>query len=619
MRLEGIHSADSWGLLLDAMPLGAAVYRADGELLRANDRFGAAEELLEQDWRSSEAWRSLGLFEAARIALADDETRTLEQPFRTREGKLVWMHLSFSTMRLQGEGHLLVLAWDTTAQMEAEEELRSAEAFHLDLLQRQGEALGVVDADEIFLFTNPLAEQIFGVGPGELVGRSLLDFVPPVELDRLREETRLRAQGVDSTYEMQIRRPEGEIRHIMVTATRRTVNAEAPLQIIGLFRDITEQKQVEAERVALERQVQHAQKMESLGHLAGGVAHDINNVLGAILGLAEVHRMDASPGSPLERGLETIIRACSRGGSLVRRLLGFARQRLPEEHDLDLNMLVQDQIALLERTTLHRVKLLADLCPGALPIRGDASALSHALVNLCVNALDAMEPGGTLTIRTREIEGEALLEVTDTGCGMSPELQEKVFDPFFTTKGDRGGTGLGLSLVFSTVKAHRGRIELQSLVGEGTTVSIRLPKVEFEVSPETATAQAEAEAGARNLLVIEDDELVREMMSQLLESLGHCAILSDSGEGGLGFLAGGLEVDAVILDINMPGLGGKATLQKLRETYPELPVFLVTGRADQQALELAQSHAHVHLLAKPFGRDDLGSALRTTLRAEVPR
>lgn len=614
MHLEASIPSVPWSTLLEALPLGAAVFRPEGACLLENGALEAARDLLRQDWRQSESWQTLGLADAAREALATGGPRALEVALESPSGARQWLSFTFSVLPIEGQSYLLVLGADATARVHVEGELRSSEAIHRDLLQRQGIALGLVDDQEVFLLVNPLAEEIFGVPEGQLVGRSILEFLTPEEAERIQAETKLRAQGVDSTYEMQIVRPDGETRHLMVTATRRSRSSEGPLQVIGLFRDTTAQKRLEAERGQLERQVYQTQKLESLGQLAGGVAHDINNVLGAILGMAEVSRMMQPEDSELGRNLDTIIRACNRGGSLVRRLLGFARQTLPVEDALDLNLLVHEQVALLERTTLSRVKLVLDQAPGPLPVRGDASALGHALVNLCVNALDAMAPGGTLTLRTRLAPGsEALLEVIDDGCGMSAELQEKVFDPFFTTKGDRGGTGLGLSLVFSTVKAHRGRIQLESEEGKGTTVSIWLP---LEVAPMESGASAGSPAGstpALRLLVVDDDELIRETLTELLASLGHGAAMVESGEAGLEALETGLQVDAVILDINMPGMGGGGTLERLRARHPELPVLLATGRVDQHALDLVRDHAKVFLLPKPFGIAEVQSAILEAL------
>jgi signal transduction histidine kinase len=236
-------------------------------------------------------------------------------------------------------------------------------------------------------------------------------------------------------------------------------------RILVTFVDISERKIAE-----------QAQKMESLGLLAGGVAHDMNNVLGAILGLASANLESQTAGSNIRRAFETIIQATERGRNVVQNLLSYARQVPAETRELDVNQLLRDVVALLEYSALSRIRLQMDLAEDLQPIRGDASALSHAFMNLCVNAVDAMPGGGHLTLRTKNLEwGLISVEAEDTGCGMTKEVLERALKPFFTTKGPGKGTGLGLSMVQSTVKAHKGRMEIQSEPGRGTRILMTFP------------------------------------------------------------------------------------------------------------------------------------------------
>ncbi|WP_243303573.1 PAS domain S-box protein [Geothrix oryzisoli] len=377
---------------------------------------------------------------------------------------------------------------------------------------------------------------------------------------------------------------------------------------ISLVWDVTERKLMENEQRRLESQLQQAQKMESLGILAGGVAHDMNNVLGAILGLASAHIEDQPEGSPQHQAFETIIRAAERGGKMVKGLLSFARLSPAEEHELDVNAILQEEVRLLERTTLSRVRLEMDLATDLHPIRGDASALAHAFMNLCVNAVDAMPEPGTLTLSTRNLDG-GWIEVTvkDTGIGMTKETLEKALDPFFTTKEQGKGTGLGLTMVYSTVKAHHGQVEIQSRPGLGTTVTMRFPTCADPArqSEQAAAPGTQAIVGSRHVLLVDDDELIRSSVQAILEALGHSVSTASSGEEALEKLAAGLEPEAVILDMNMPGLGGAGTLPGLRALRPTLPVLVVTGRADQHVMDLIGAHPFVSLLPKPFTMKDL--------------
>jgi len=384
---------------------------------------------------------------------------------------------------------------------------------------------------------------------------------------------------------------------------------------VSMAADVTDRRRAEAEKARLQAQLQHAQKMESLGSLAGGVAHDMNNVLGAILGLASAH-VDGQPaGSPARQAFATIIKAAQRGGKMVNGLLSLARQNPAEERELDLNGILREDVHLLERTTLARVHLDLDLAPDLLPIRGDASALAHAVMNLCLNAVDAMEGQGTLKLRTRNAgPAQVELRVEDTGCGMPPEVLSKALDPFFTTKDQGKGTGLGLSIVYSTVKAHRGELEIQSTPSVGTAVILRLPASEPNAGgrPEEGAAAAHREPGRQGtlkVLLIDDDDLIQSSTGAIMDLLGHQTTIAGSGEEALDLLRQGLAPDIVILDMNMPGWGGAGTLPRLRERLPSVPVLLATGRADQTALDLVEAHAKVILLAKPFNLAELQAHL----------
>ncbi len=373
--------------------------------------------------------------------------------------------------------------------------------------------------------------------------------------------------------------------------------------LLAFHRDISQRRQDEAEKAELQAQLLHAQKMESLGSLAGGVAHDMNNVLGAILGLASIHMETQPPGSPVYRAFGTIIQASERGGTMLKSLLRFARQSPAECLELNLNALIHEEARLLERTTLCRVRLVRELTPDLRPMLGDANALSHAIMNLCVNAVDAMPENGTLTLRTRNLGADWVeVEVEDTGTGMPKEVLAKALDPVFTTTEVGKGTGLGLSIVYSTVKSHQGQMQLRSEPGQGTRISLRFPAC-HAAAPLPAQPESGAEPTTRRplrVLLVDDDELVQSSVQLMLQALGHEVAVSTSGEEALGWLEDCAAPDLVILDLNMPGLSGANTLVRLRAQHPELPVLLSTGRADQVALDLAEAHPHVSLLPKPF-------------------
>jgi CheY-like chemotaxis protein/anti-sigma regulatory factor (Ser/Thr protein kinase) len=311
--------------------------------------------------------------------------------------------------------------------------------------------------------------------------------------------------------------------------------------------------------------------------------------------------------------METIATACLRGREVVKGLLYLARKDMDTTGPVDLNRLVRDLLLLLEATTLKQVRVRTDLEEPLEPIQGDAGALSHALMNICVNAVDAMPGGGTLTLQTRcSRPGRVEVRVRDTGEGMSPEVLQRAADPFFTTKPLGKGTGMGLAMVYGAMKAHGGTLEIHSQEGQGTEVVLDFPVQGG--APETAPEQGPAEAGAGpgplRILLVDDDELIRQSIPALLEALGHPVASAAGGQEALDLLAAGQGVDLVVLDMRMPGMGGAETLARLRGLRPELPVLLATGHSDRDLAGLLERYPRVDWIQKPFTlaeiRDKLG-------------
>jgi signal transduction histidine kinase len=368
---------------------------------------------------------------------------------------------------------------------------------------------------------------------------------------------------------------------------------------------ITDRKKSEEQQRLLQAQLLQAQKLDSLGSLAGGVAHDMNNVLGAVLAIASYHLEVQPPGGAVYRAFDTIAKAATRGGEMVRNLLNFARQTPARTQRVDLNGLVRDVIQLLERTTLAKVRLEAGLEEGLAPVLGDPGALANAIMNLAVNGVDAMDGGGTLRLRTRSLaDGWVEILVEDTGAGMTADILHKALDPYFTTKETGKGTGLGLAMVYGTVKAHGGLLDIQSEPGRGTRVSLRFPGAgpdSLEDPEPPAGGPALARPGrSLAVLLVDDDPDVNASLCDLMHLLGHRPESVASGEDALARLDRGSEPDVVFLDLNMPGLGGRGTLPRLRERRPDTPVVLVTGKADPSALDLTRTYRRVTLLPKPF-------------------
>ena len=538
--------------------------------------------------------------------LAGQEIEPFEHRLLRKDGALRWVS-DTCILSKDASGQLLAydgVVQDITPRKQAEEALRESEARFRGLLQSV-DFVGVQSygPDGTTQYWNQASERIYGYTAEEAIGKNLLDLVIPPEM---REEV---SQAMRRMWQSGETIPSSELSLLRKDGSRVSVySSHALVQVPGHPPEMFCMDVDLSDRRRLEAQLHQAQKMESLGILASGVAHDMNNVLGAILGLASVHLEVQPPDSPAHRAFATITKACTRGGNLIRSLLGFARQGLAEEKDLDLNALVRDEVRLLERTTLARVSLAMDLAPDLRTTRGDASALTHVLMNLCVNAVDAMSDRGTLTFRTRNVGSDWIeVQVEDTGSGMPQEVLEKAMDPFFTTKAQGKGTGLGLSIAHSTVMAHHGQMEILSEPGRGTRVLLRFPAYEARVqAPEVAAPTQQGITGVGlQVLLIDDDELIQSSMKAILEILGHSVVTYPSGEQALAWLDTGLEPDVVILDMNMPGMGGPETLRRLRLLRPSIPVLLATGRIDQAALDLVTAHSRVTLLPKPFGMKEL--------------
>jgi PAS domain S-box-containing protein len=475
--------------------------------------------------------------------------------------------------------------------------------------------------DGVYLDVNEGFTRVTGYTIDEIRGRSPVEEDLGVWVhneDRNRMVEGLQSHGEVVGLEAPFRRKDGSIFIGLMSA--KFLEMDSEVCVISSTHDISPIKEAEEERRVLEAQLHQVQKQESLGALAGGVAHDMNNVMGAILSLASAHRAEMDSQDPMAASFDTIIQACMRGRGVVRSLLYFARKDLEDVSPLDLNALVLEVIQLLSHTTLQRLNLETSLQEGLWTVQGDSGALSHAIMNLCVNAMDAMPGRGTLLLKTENLpEGRVQLTVTDDGEGMSAEVQEKAMEPFFTTKPTGKGTGLGLAMVFGTVKAHGGTLEIRSRLGEGTSVLMAFPG-----GPAVQAASAsewpapKALPPALDILLVDDDELILASVAPMLELCGHKVRCADGGLKALEILQkgprvqggpGGGAADLVILDLNMPGMTGSETLVRILEWNPGQPVLLASGYIDGDVGELMAGHPTVSFIQKPFSLPELQARL----------
>jgi signal transduction histidine kinase/ActR/RegA family two-component response regulator len=458
----------------------------------------------------------------------------------------------------------------------------------------------VTDLEGVVLYLNPACEVIFNRSRSGLVGQML---GLPVELGRHLEVNSFRLHHEPGTT--------------LLEASK--IMWEGKEARLCYFHDITSLKKAEAERLALESEVQHLVRMESIGRLASGIAHDMNNVLAAIMGLAQ---LDQEMGGVVAKHAGTILQAALRGRNLIKSLMDFSRKEIQESESLDLNALVEKEVELLQGTTMKKVSIRVDLAPNLPRMKGSITAISTALMNLCVNALDAMPEGGTLTLRTAQLSDLELgLEVEDTGNGMSQEVLDRALEPFYTTKAAGKGTGLGLSIVYGTVRAHGGNIRIQSQPGKGTQVRISLPVGEggLQGHPMEPAQTVVTEFGHLRTLLVDDDALIRESSPALLKAMGLSVTVASGGQEALWLVGNGSAWDLMVLDLNMPDMDGLETLKRLRAMNSQLPVIVASGYAEEFVIERLRKLGRVLFISKPFVVGEIRAAIQELLGTEERR
>ena len=381
--------------------------------------------------------------------------------------------------------------------------------------------------------------------------------------------------------------------------------------------------------VMLQKQVQTAQRMESVGTLAGGIAHDFNNVLTVIIGYGEMLKLRIANDPKAVSDLDEILRGAERASVLTRQLLTFARRQVVEPVNLDLNEVMTDLVKLIRKVTREdiEIKTFPAECP--VMIRADCGQVEQVLMNLCLNARDAMPEGGQLVIETGVTlleEGYlkqypymkagryAVVSVSDTGVGMDEKTRERIFEPFFTTKGTDKGTGLGLAMVYGIVKQHNGFIHLYSEPGEGTTFRVHFPEVDAPADAKVIASQGVAHGGSETILLAEDNESVRHLIEQTLISYGYRVLIACDGEEALDiFRRHGKEIAMVVLDVVMPKKGGKQAYDEMIRTIPELKVLFLSGYSANAIHESFVLLPGLSFLQKPFGPDVLARKVREVL------
>jgi two-component system cell cycle sensor histidine kinase/response regulator CckA len=527
------------------------------------------------------------------------------------------------------------LETEITERRRAQESLRESEERFRSLVETTSDWIWEVDRNGAYAYASPKVRDLLGYAPEEVIGRSFFDFMPPEEAARTSDFFRhVAAAGRPFAGHVKVNlHRDGRRVWIETSGVPVFDAAGSVLGYRGIDRDITERKHAEEIQRQLEAQVQHSQKLESLGVLAGGIAHDFNNLLVAVLGNADLLLRELSEGSPAREKVEDIARASRRAAELCEQMLAYSGKGRFVIEPLQLSALVSEMAQMLEISISKKVALEYDFDEDLPAVEADATQVRQIVLNLITNASEAIgDQRGTIAVRTRVVDvapefgsatpsAEALpagryvaLEVTDTGCGMDAEVREKIFDPFFTTKFT--GRGLGLAAVLGIVRGHGGGVDVSSEPGRGTAFRVLFPASEDRLAARGRDVDREASRwqGSGTVLLVDDEPAVRRLGSRMLESLGFLTVTARDGVEAIDLLRGHRDrITCVILDLTMPQMDGKETFRELRAIRPEVPVVLSSGYAEQDATQDFVGKELAGFIQKPYELDTLRAVLRRAI------
>ncbi|MCB0168260.1 MAG: PAS domain S-box protein [Anaerolineae bacterium] len=554
-----------------------------------------------------------------------------EEEYRTirPDGTLCWVRDSVIVTQLAPD-HLRVdgVVSDITERRRAEDELRASEARFRTFVDHATDAFFLHGDQGIILDVNRQACESLGYTREELIGMSPYNFDPGAN-PAFHEQLRIRMNaGEVVEFESTHRRKDGTVFPVEVRI-RPFWQGDRQLRL-SLARDITERKKLEAENKQLTAQFYHAQKMESIGQLAGGIAHEFNNLLVPIIGYIELNLAALDPTSQLYADLTVVIKAANRAADLTRQIVAFSRQQLLELSLLDLNSVIANFQRMLQRLIGEDIQLQTVLGPDVVLVKADQSQIEQVIMNLVINARDAMPTGGKLTIETtnafldetyvkKHTDNLApgpyvMLAISDTGHGIDAATQKRIFDPFFTTKAQGQGTGLGLATVFGIIKQHQGHIMVYSKPDHGATFKIYFPKVEeVQQTVDSSSPQPASMFGTETVLVVEDEELVRQLVCETLEAHGYDVIEAQSPADGLQLASNQSTIHLLVTDVIMPEMNGKEVYHKVAALHPTCKVLYMSGYTNKIIGHRGILDAGINFLQKPFTVHNLVGKVRTVL------
>ena len=521
----------------------------------------------------------------------------------------------------QLQRHVVELDQEIAHRKQKEAELRESEARFRQIAENIREVFFLVDPQHTRMFyVSPMYEEIWGRSCESLYSNPMSwgDAIHPEDRERTFKETRM----VPFDVQYRILRPDGSMRWIRSRGFPIRNDAGEIYRFAGIAEDISE-------RTKLEAQLRQAHKMEAIGQLAGGVAHDFNNLLTVINGRSQLMISRLKPGEKMRNDLELIYKTGEQAAALTRQLLAFSRQQILEPVVLDLNAVAADMDKMLRHLVREDIDLTTVLDPALKRVKADPGQIEQVIMNLVVNARDAMPDGGKLTIETANVELSdeycrartevkpghyAMLAISDTGHGMDAAVKARLFEPFFTTKPQGKGTGLGLAMVFGFVKQSNGHIAVHSEVGKGTTFKIYLPQTLDKPASRASESGFTAAAGKEIVLVVEDEEGIRELVRDLLEMNGYTVLMASNGKEALQLCREHKgTIHLLVTDVVMPEMGGPELVERIKVQHPETKVLFTSGYTDHAIVRHGELEAGVSFIQKPFTPANLVRKVRDVL------
>ena len=604
------------------------VLSPDGYFLRANPAWFRVLGWTEEELRQHSPFELLHPDDRAATLVGFEYMKQgnpilrFENRYRRKDGRYNWFAWSAAPL---GDAYYCS-GRDINVEKEQAAALAEIAAERDRVWRYSRDILVVVNADGVFRAVNPACSEMLGYQPEELIGRNLLDFIWPEDLSATRG-------GLLAASKLHLDNFENRYTH--KDGTPRWISWHTSVEgnvVFGYGRDITQFKVAQAELTIAQDLLRQSQKMEAVGQLTGGIAHDFNNLLAVICGQLDLLQIRLAQGhqNGLARYIGSAQSAARRAAALTQRLLAFSRRQTLDPRPTDANRLIAGMEELIRRTIGPGIGLEVVGAGGLWPTFVDSSQLENALLNLCINARDAMPAGGRITIETankwlddRAARDRELLPgqyisicVTDTGTGMTAELKARAFDPFFTTKPLGEGTGLGLSMIYGFVRQSGGQVRIYSEIGEGTTMCLYLPRfVGSSIDDQTAGPAHPPDHGiGETILLIDDEPDVRSLIAEVLKQQGYLTLEAADGPGGMKLLQSNARIDLLITDVGLPGgMNGRQVADAARVVRSSLRVLFITGYAENAVVGNGRLDAGMQVITKPFNIDALGNKVREML------